>query len=70
MVKAMATEFDWYKSKNMSVKQRGIGALASMYVRPVKANAFSSTRYVWPSNLESDSRFITRKIVGKVLPNA
>jgi len=69
MVKTITTEFDWYKSKNMSIKQRGTAVLASMYVRPLKANAFSSTRYVWPSNLESDSRFITRRIVGKVLPN-
>lgn len=70
MVKGLANEFDWYKSKNLTIKQRGTAALASVYVRPVKVNAFSSTRYVWPSNLENDTRYMTRRVVGRVVPNA
>lgn len=69
MVKVLSSEFDWYKSKNLSIKQRGTAALASVYVRPVKVSAFSSTRYVWPSNLENDTRYITRRVVGRVMPN-
>ena len=69
MVKAMSNEFDWYKSKNLSIKHRGTAALASAYIRQVKTNAFSSARYVWPSNLESDSRYVSRKVYAKVVPN-
>ena len=70
MVKVLSNEFDWYKSKNLSIKQRGSVALASTYVRQVKVSAFSSTRYVWPSNLENDTRYMTRRVVGRVVPNA
>ncbi len=69
MVKAMASEFDWYKSKNLSIKQRGSAALAAVYVRPIKTSAFSSTRYVWPSSSDNGTRYMTRKVVGKVIPN-
>ena len=70
MVKAMSSEFDWYKAKNMSVKQRGSVALAAAYVRPVQVNAFSKTRYVWPSGLDNGTRYMTRKVVGKIISNA
>ena len=69
MAKTMTTEFDWYKNKNMSVKLRGSAALAASYIKPVQISAFSKTRYVWPSSLNNDSRYMTRKVFGKEMPN-
>ena len=69
MVKAMTSEFDWYKSKNLAVKQRGSIALASAYVRQVKASAFSSTRFVWPSSMDNESKYMTRRVYAKTVSN-
>lgn len=69
MSKTMAAEFGWYKNKNMVVKVRGNVALAASYIKPVQVTAFSKTRYVWPSALNNDSRYMTRKVFGKEMPN-
>ena len=69
MAKTMAAEFDWYKNKIMAVIVRGSAALAASYIKPVQVTAFSKTRYVWPSALNNDSRYMTRKVFGKEMPN-
>ena len=69
MAKTKAAEFDWYKYKNMAVKVRGSAALAASYIKPVQVTAFSKTRFVWPSALNNDSRYMTRKVFGKEMPN-
>ena len=70
MVKSVVGEFDWYKSKNMTVKQRGSAALAATYVKPLQTSAFSKTRYLWPSSYGNESKYMTRKVFAKAIPNA
>lgn len=70
MVKTMVAGLDLYKASNTGVKVRGSAALAASYVRPVRVTAFSKTRYVWPLASDNGSRYVTRKVFGKEMPNA
>lgn len=66
MAKTWNTDFDWYKTKDQSIKMRGSAALASVFIKDNNM-ALSTTkkRYVWPTALNDGSRFMSRKVFGK-----
>lgn len=56
-------EFDWQRSENIKIKQRGTQALIAASFMPNHQFKSSVKKYIWPSSFASgDTKVITRRI--------
>ncbi len=54
---------DWHRKKTVSVKKRGNLMLV---VPTVSRGVKAKTRCVWPSQFDTDSKYLSRRIWGRV----
>ena len=55
--------FDWYRKKDTQVKKRG--NLMLVVPSPVSRDGKTKTRCIWPSQFETDYRYLSLSIWGR-----